>query len=185
MGTVCGTPVARIKDSVLLALGFVLVGICVQGCGPISPTESPSATATTKVPPITITSVSTVTHLQTQTILISGSGFGTQAPFNGDLPCIEISDLTAGWSAGHADPANAPGTGTGASCSMPKSATVDLVTIQVSSWNDTAITITGFTGYYVSPYVLTPGNRVRIQVWNAQTGAGPASYTTTVQAAGP
>ncbi len=40
----------------------------------------------------TITSVSTVTAQQTQTITISGHGFGTQAPYNGDSPFLLLVD---------------------------------------------------------------------------------------------
>ncbi|WP_284982340.1 hypothetical protein [Arthrobacter sp. efr-133-TYG-118] len=133
---------------------------------------------------VTITSVSKVSPSQTQTVIISGSGFGNQAPFNGDFPCIEVSDLTAGWNAGHGDPSYAPGTDTGASCGTAQESAVDLVTIRVTSWTDTAFTIAGFTGQYGNPYVLTSGDQVRFRVWNAQTGAGPASYTTTVQTTG-
>src|SRR5262249_2262632 len=98
-----------------------------------SPGGYPPATFT-QVPPITLSSLTPLPTLQTQTIVVSGSGFGTHVPFNGDLPCIEITDLTAGWSAGHGDPAYAPGTDTGAACSTAQSSAVDLVTIRVSSW---------------------------------------------------
>jgi hypothetical protein len=168
----------------LLLSTVVSVGVVVPAhvLAPLQSAAAGGPTGTTTLLPSTITSVSKITSLQTQTVIISGSGFGTQAPFNGDLPCIEISDQTAGWNAGHADPSAGPGTDTGASCSTPLGG-LDLITIQVSSWNDTAITFTGFTGQYGSlSWVLSPGDQVRIQVWNAQTGAGPAAYTTTVQA---
>lgn len=128
----------------------------------------------------TITSVSTVQPLAAQNIVISGSGFGTQAPFNGDLGCIEVSDLTANWNAGHYDLAPTP-PGNGGACSAPQGGGADYVTIQVSSWTDTAITIAGFTGSYGSNnWILNPGDKVDFIVWNAQSGSGPNSYLTTV-----
>jgi len=42
---------------------------------------------------------------QTQTITISGSDFGTQAPYTGDSNYIELIDTSAGgWDAGHSGP---------------------------------------------------------------------------------
>jgi protein involved in polysaccharide export with SLBB domain len=111
--------------------------------------------------PPTITSVSPIAPQQTQTITISGSGFGTQSAYNGDSNYILFAD-PAGippWYAGNA--------------SNP-------VTLSVSSWSDTQIVITGFTGQYgTDGMCISPGDQLYIKVWNTQTGNGPAYYPIT------
>jgi len=123
-----------------------------------------SAGSTTPALP-TIASVSPL-QLQptgTQTITINGQGFGTQYPYSGDSPFLEVKDTTREWDAGHA---------------------TDLVHLYVISWTDSQIIIGGFTGDYggglLDNYQLKPGDQVTISVWNAQTGFGPATYTATV-----
>jgi len=107
---------------------------------------------------VSITSVSPVANKATQTIVITGSGFGTMAPYSGDSPYIlfQAPALQAGYS-----PSN-------------------VVTLNVASWTDTQITITGFGSYYGSNgWVISPGDQVSFSVWNAQTGSGPATYQLT------
>jgi hypothetical protein len=54
--------------------------------------------------------------------------------------------------------------------------------LNVTSWTHTQITIQGFTGSYgVSGWMLNHGDQAQVQVWNAQTGAGPAMYNLTIQ----
>jgi len=50
-----------------------------------------------------ITHVSKISTQQYQTIVIQGSGFGTQKPYTGDSPYISLLDQTANppWQAGH------------------------------------------------------------------------------------
>jgi len=96
-----------------------------------------------------------------QTITILGNGFGYQIPYDGNSPHILVSDLTGHWNAGNS--------GDG-----------DLVTLDVVSWTDTQIKIEGFTGSYGDQWHLNSGDIVRIQIWNPQTGAGPATSTVAV-----
>ena len=67
---------------------------------------------------------------------------------------------------------------------MPLSSPSDAVAFNIASWADTTIQITGFTGDYgdqrYGTWTLNTGDQVQVQVWNPQTGDGPASYTTTV-----
>lgn len=130
---------------------------------------APSGSTIQRMIPITvrtstpmITSVSHIAPEQTQTIIISGSGFGTQAPFNGDSDFLYILDVTGNWEAGYLPPGN-------------------LVTLDVSSWTDNQIVVSGFTGSYGDwsqqfNWTLQPGNDLTFAVWNPQTGAGPATY---------
>jgi hypothetical protein len=119
-----------------------------------------------------ITSISGVTTNQFQTIVITGSGFGTQSPYTGDSPYIATFDLTTGnWSAGFSG--TYPGRGTFS----------DTVTLIVQSWSDSTIQLGGFAGAWgTSNFTLAGGDQLQFGVFNAQTGSGPATMTVTVGA---
>ena len=132
---------------------------------------------------------------QTQTITITGSGFGTQPPFDGDLPCIQITSTpaqppTGQWGAGHNGAGgtynafgscSAPTQTPTPTCPTTTSGWCDWVTLDVSSWSDSSITITGFGGQYGDQnqyfdWSLRVGDTIDILIANAQSGAGPADY---------
>jgi len=93
-----------------------------------------------------ITSVSAITPQQTQTITITGSGFGTNPPFSGTSDYLGIWDVTAGnWSAGYGE---------------------DAVTVAVNSWTDTQIVLTGFGGFYGSGYRFANGDSLTLNIWS-------------------
>lgn len=120
---------------------------------------SGSASASAVCTPI-ITLVTPIAPGPDQTIAITGSCFGSQAPYNGDSPFLEILDVTKDWHAGYAD---------------------DAITLNVSSWTDGQIIVGGFTGGYGSGgSVLASGDAIAVYVWNAQTDAGPASFILSV-----
>jgi hypothetical protein len=112
---------------------------------------------------------------QTQKIVIRGKGFGKMKPYNGDSCCVEFSITNpqcyyygsydvwnAGWSGG------------------TKGA--NEVTLNVKKWNNKEIIVTGFTGSYgYSCWTLNSGDAITINVWNAQTEAGPATWSGTIQ----
>jgi hypothetical protein len=105
----------------------------------------PSTTAAT--PGIT----SVTWNNSTETVVILGSGFGTQAAYNGDSGFIKIGVPTV-FSAGYDDPG----------------IEFDLVTLDVTSWTNTQITIQGFTGAYgEGNWVFEPGDSVVVYVANA------------------
>jgi hypothetical protein len=107
--------------------------------------------------------VSRVAPRQTQTITIRGSGFGSRPAYTGDSDAIRVSDLTRNWNAGWA---NDPGG--------------DEVTLSVASWTDTRIVIAGFGGAYGSEKnSVGAGDELSFQVWNAESGTGPAVYRVT------
>jgi hypothetical protein len=138
----------------------VAVSNAQSGAGPAYATAS--VTSPSSVP--TIISVSPILPMATQTITIIGSGFGSQAPYQGDSPYIEISDLTGNWNAG-----------------LSNSTGANTVTLNVSQWTDTQITIQGFLGAYGQfGYVLNPGDQIQLGVSNAQTGAGPTTAAVSV-----
>jgi hypothetical protein len=105
----------------------------------------------------TITGVSAILPQQTQTITITGEGFGTQSAYTADSSYIELTDTTAGsWNAGY---------------------TGDAVTLAISSWTDKQIVLTGFSGEYgTHGWCISPGDQLSVKVRNAQTGGGPAVY---------
>ncbi|MGA9946332.1 MAG: hypothetical protein WBP75_14995 [Candidatus Cybelea sp.] len=112
----------------------------------------------------TITSVGTITNRQSQKIVISGSGFGTMQPYNGDSCCLQftMTNEKCGntWQAGM---------------------TGELVTLNVTRWTNNRIVIQGFTGEYgQNCWVLHAGDPVAIEVWNAQSQSGPALWDATV-----
>jgi hypothetical protein len=106
----------------------------------------------------TITSVSKITTEQFQTIVIKGSGFGTQSPYTGDSDYISLLDQTKKpqWQAGY----------------LPYNDTVTLIVMQ---WEDSRITLGGFSGDWgTHNWFLSKGDKEQIEIWNAQSGDGPA-----------
>jgi hypothetical protein len=103
-----------------------------------------------------ITGVSLISARQYQTIVISGSGFGSQIPYNGDSNYIILSDITRNWSAGHSG---------------------NMVNLIVEQWTDSRIVLQGFSGNYGRGWSVAPGDVENVQVWNAQTGIGPATFS--------
>jgi uncharacterized protein (TIGR03437 family) len=111
-----------------------------------------------------IGSVSAVLPQQTQPITISGSGFGTQPSYTGNSNFIEVTDVTGAWSAGYGG---------------------DWINLAVSSWSDSQISLSGFQGLYGSNgWTVRSGDKLLIEIWNAQTGNGPAVCSLTVGQSG-
>jgi translation initiation factor IF-1 len=49
--------------------------------------------------------------------------------------------------------------------------------VDVESWTDTEIVVSGFSGDYGrNGWKLNPGDMVEVAVWNPQSGVGPALY---------
>lgn len=123
-----------------------------------------------------ITSVSQISTQQSQSIVIAGTGFGTQSPYTGNSTYIAFFDLTKAWQAGYAGPCPAAF----GSC-QGNSTLNDLVTLEVDSWSNSTIVLGGFAGSWgANSWTLSSGDEVQIYVWNAQSGNGPASITTFV-----
>lgn len=121
----------------------------------------------------TIRSVSKIKAQQTQHIVIRGKGFGTMSPYNGDSCCIEISVTNPQcyyygsygvWNAGY------------------EGSNPNLVTLDIKKWTKKEIIITGFTGDYGERcWTLNAGEPISVNVWNAQSLAGPATWNGTIQ----
>jgi hypothetical protein len=110
-----------------------------------------------------ITKVSAITTQQYQTIVITGTGFGTHAAYTGDSKYISVEDLTMSpiWQAGY-------------------SPYHDTITLIVHQWEDTRIVLGGFSGAWGTyNYTIAAGDTIQIEVWNFQSGLGPAEITTT------
>jgi hypothetical protein len=129
--------------------------VCARTSSP-SPPPPPPGPCTPK-----IDSVGPFAATATQTVEILGSCFGAGNTSSGaDTAYFRISDLTAGWNACWTGD---PGT--------------DSVTCNVSSWTNNEITFSGYTGDYGDgSWVVNSGDTIEIQVWNPQSGAGPAIY---------
>ncbi len=117
-----------------------------------------------------ISSVSPILPQARQKIIITGRGFGLHVPHaRTDSPYIAIRDKTADWAAGRIIPQN-----------------YDDVMVDVESWTDTEIAISGFSGDYGrNGWKLFPGDGLEVAVWNPQSGAGPALYNIRVSAKTP
>src|SRR3984885_10647515 len=135
-----------------------------SNAGPATQTVTVGASTGSSMP--VLTSVSPIVAQPNQTITLSGSGFGTQTPYNGDSQYLEIADLTGNWIAGWIN-----------------NGSPNQVTLNVTSWTDSQIVIQGFTGDYgQNNWVLNPGDKIQVSVWNPQSNAGPATQTVTVGA---
>lgn len=106
----------------------------------------------------------------TQTVEIDGSCFGTgNTTSASDTAYFRITDLTAGWNSCWT---NDPGT--------------DLISCGISSWSDDEIIFAGYTGDYgQGAWVVSDGDDLEIQIWNAQSGAGPATCEVVVGSGDP
>ena len=127
----------------------------------LSSTAPPPVTSSTAPPPCTpeIATVGPFEANATQTVEISGSCLGAGNTTSGtDTAYFRITDLTTGWNACWTGD---PGT--------------DLVTCDITSWTDHEITFGGYTGDYgQGVWVVTKGDEIEVQVWNPQSGKGPA-----------
>jgi hypothetical protein len=107
----------------------------------------------------------------TQTVIINGSGFGSQASYNGDSQFILLAQTAPqnSFSAGYVGP--------GAD---------DAVGLNITIWNDNEIKIQGFTGSYgLGSWVFIPGDSVTVSVANPSQTAPlyssfPTSFTLTI-----
>ncbi|HMA48775.1 MAG TPA: hypothetical protein VKP60_03415, partial [Magnetospirillaceae bacterium] len=111
-----------------------------------------------------IVSISAIAATETQTITVSGSGFGTQAAYTGSSTIIKINDLTRDWQGGWGG---------------------DWITLAVASWTDSTITLSGFAGQYGSVYgMLHVGDQLAITIWNPQNGIQSQTEYITVSTGG-
>jgi 3',5'-cyclic AMP phosphodiesterase CpdA len=91
---------------------------------------------------------------------ILGTGLGVHTPYDADTTFLRINDLSQNWVAGYVF-----------------SYGFSSVTLAVSNWNDTGIAMDHYSGVYGQyPQIAYPGDSIQIEVWNPQTGAGPATY---------
>ena len=125
-----------------------------------------STTATPASPVVTQTGTFPAT-----TITLSGTGFGVAPgtfvpPTSANLPYIGIQDTTQGWQAGN-------------------SLNADSLGMTVSSWSDSAITITGFSPAAGSGVQMQVGDNLVVWVCNAASGScNSSTATATVSGSG-
>jgi hypothetical protein len=145
---------------IFLLLGAISVSSCSQSVVslPLSGASQSQVTHASGEKP-QIKKITRIKPEQYQNIVISGSGFGTMQPYNGDSAFIRIRDKTGGWDAGRVS-----------------SSETDSVWLDVTQWTDSKIVITGFTNDYGQEnWVLNKGDRLEVYVWNPQDGNGPAT----------
>jgi hypothetical protein len=128
-------------------LAFAVLALASQG-------SSLAATQDRDVRP-TVLSISRVVDAETQTITITGYGFGYNQPYEGDSSFLWMVDIqgngTGWWRAGCPQQYGPCGTW-----------------LIVSSWTPKRIVITGFA----NGMWPTKGDLVNFFIWNPQTGRG-------------
>ncbi len=129
--------------------------------------KTPGATASVEYEP-QIASVSAIQPQARQRIVITGRGFGLHVPYvHTDSPYLAIRDLSAHWAAGRIVPHNS-----------------DEVMVDVESWTDAEIVISGFSGDYgKGGWKLAAGDDLEVAIWNPQSGVGPGLCRVTVVSA--
>ncbi len=146
------------------------------GAGPASYGLTVGSTSKDLTPPH-IASVTPVYPRADQTFIIKGEGFGTQ-PTDQDSDYLDIWNDTARWIARRA-------TDTQGELAASKLGDFQPITLRVGRWTPHEIEVTGLGGAYgQGHWTLNGGDRIKIDVWNPQTGAGPATYELTVVGAG-
>jgi DNA-binding winged helix-turn-helix (wHTH) protein len=114
-----------------------------------------------------ISAVTPIAPEARQRIVIKGRGFGSHVPYaDTDSPYLSIRNVSAHWAAGRMIPIN-----------------WDEVKLDVQSWSDGEIVVSGFSGSYgQNGWVLTAGDQLEVAVWNPQSGLGPALFRVNVAA---
>ena len=117
-----------------------------------------------------ISSVSPIIAQARQRIVIRGRGFGLHVPYShSDSPFLAIRDETGDWAAGRMVPHN-----------------WDEVMLDVESWANDEIVLTGFSGEYgLKGWKLTLGDKLEVRIWNPESGLGPARFLLVVGPADP
>jgi hypothetical protein len=106
-----------------------------------------------------ITSVGPISPKAWQTILIKGTHFGMNAPFNGCSDLIRVTDLTSNQVVGPFAP--------GRFCYAP---------ILVTSWADGEIVIEGFPSFQRGQDAFKVGDVIKIEIGNRQQQGAPMAW---------
>jgi hypothetical protein len=168
------------------ALALAFAGAMVAGCGGGGAVPGanavPGASASSALRSVSlfapdsapkIKSVTPIQAEQTQKIVIKGKGFGHMKPYNGDSCCIQfvVTNPACQYYYPYSDTWQAGYEGSG-----------NDVTLNVKEWSNKRIVVTGFTGLYgYYCWTLNSGQPITLNVWNAQTQSGPASWSGTIQ----
>jgi len=167
-----GAPQEAVPERRRLAGLAALAAMLLAGAGlllarSLRPAWFQHESGVTALPHPEISFTSPISPQPAQTIVIKGHGLGVQTSFtNQDTPFLAIRDTSARWAAGRIIPWN-----------------WDEVTLNVASWTDSEIVITGFSGAYGKKgWTLHAGDRIEVAVWNPQSERGPALYHLTVNA---
>ena len=152
------------------------IGLASQPTAAMSDNEGQELAATTlaaSIPSPVITSVSATITDKGPRIVIEGFGFGDGSRYLHRAAYLVIWDMTAHKAAGRQTPF--PPALSHGSYRWPNEIRTG-VAIDVASWTDNEIVVTGFGGRHESnDWKLSPYDEIKVQVWNAQTGTGPAS----------
>ena len=134
------------------------------GAGPAFFKLTVGSTSKDLTPPH-ITSITPVYPGAHGAFIISGEGFGT-VPTDADSDYLQVWDDTAGWGVGYRAAINA---------------SRGHATLEVGRWTPNEIEVMKFgIGSGAKQWMLKGGDKIRISVWNPETGTGPATFDSTV-----
>ena len=176
--------VHRLSGAVVSA-AFVLVGGLPSSVPALAPAASASASVSARAPAVaackpSISHVSSFAAVEAPDVTIRGKCFGTGHPFTaGDSIYFRVTDVGPNGTLSEVEHATVGTHSWWSACSSR----VDVINgspngvkCTIGSWSNTAITFVSFTGNYygLGSYSVKKGDKLVIQVWNHQTGAGPA-----------
>ena len=159
-----------LMTGVIIAVAAATLALRSHDTDKMTPFSSPLAASGHAELEPKIAGVTSIVPQPRQRIVINGRGFGLHVPYvRTDSPYLAIRDETADWAAGRIIPQNH-----------------DEVMLDVESWTDTEIVISGFSGDYGrNGWKLSPGDSLEVAVWNPQSGVGHALYRLAVSANAP
>jgi DNA-binding winged helix-turn-helix (wHTH) protein len=165
-----GLRLATVTSALILVAAGVALAFRWQGesqtkLPPPSPTPTSQFASHDPGDTMEIFSVTPILPTAKQRIVIRGRGFGLHVPYaRTDSPYLAVRNQSAHWAAGRVIAWN-----------------WDEVMLDVESWTNSEIVISGFCGDYGrNGWKLNAGDQLQVAVWNPQSGSGPALFETTV-----
>jgi len=164
-----GRVLALMMVAIMSVAGTAMLALRQRGQAPLAIYEvRPRSLSNRPGDGMRIDSITSILPQPRQRMVIKGTGFGLHVPYaRTDSPYLAIRDKTAKWEAGMMMPQN-----------------WDEVMVDVESWTDTEIVVSGFSGDYGrGGWKLSSGDDLEIAVWNPESGVGPALYHVRVASA--
>jgi hypothetical protein len=173
----------RVVAGAVAAVATAMVLVSTSALGPVAP-----AGAVTLCEPH-ISHVGALAPGQDPDVTITGTCFGTGGAFNGFSDHFLVTDLGPHGTLGQLEDAVLPQWAWWDACArgtdLNNGTSPDVVTCDVPTWTNTSITLTSFGGKYgTSNWVVGAGDKLVVQVWNANAPVSASWCLVTVAAKG-